>query len=169
MEWAVGAFPIEEYPEAVTVMWFYAVGEVFQTMAVSRAQANIKSLLDQRPNEVTILIGNYPQTVRALTINIGAIIQLKPGEKLELDGEFISNITSFNTSTLTDESKPDTKSKGETILAGMINLNIIAQVKVTAAYTASKLSKILELIQNASLHKAPTELFMHKFAKIYKQ
>jgi len=163
----VGAFAITEYPEAVAVMLFYAVGEVFQTMAVSRAQANIKSLLDQRPDEVTILNGNEPQTVKAETVNIGAIIQLKPGEKLGLDGELISNTASFNTSALTGESKPDTKSKGEMVLAGMINLNTVAQVKVTATYTDSKLSKILELVQNASSQKAPTELFIRKFAKIY--
>jgi len=163
----VGAFAIAEYPEAVAVMLFYAVGEVFQTMAVSKAQANIKSLLDQRPDEVTILNGNEPQTVKAETVNIGSIIQLKPGEKLGLDGELISNTASFNTSALTGESKPDTKNKGETVLAGMINLNTVAQVKVTAAYTDSKLSKILELVQNASSQKAPTELFIRKFAKIY--
>ena len=163
----VGAFAIAEYPEAVAVMLFYAVGEVFQTMAVSRAQANIKSLLDQRPDEVTILNGNETQTVKAETVNIGSIIQLKPGEKLGLDGELISNTASFNTSALTGESKPNTKNKGETVLAGMINLNTVTQVKVTAAYTDSKLSKILELVQNASSQKAPTELFIRKFAKIY--
>jgi len=163
----VGAFVIAEYPEAVAVMLFYAVGEVFQTMAVSKAQANIKSLLDQRPDEVTILNGNEPLTVKAETVNIGSVIQLKPGEKLGLDGELISNTASFNTSALTGESKPDTKNKGETVLAGMINLNTVAQVKVTAAYTDSKLSKILELVQNASSQKALTELFIRKFAKIY--
>lgn len=163
----VGAFAIGEYPEGVAVMLFYAVGEVFQTLAVKRAKANIKTLLDQRPDEVTILENNQPKTVKAEGVNIGDIIQLKSGEKLGLDGELISETASFNTAALTGESKPDTKAKGETVLAGMINLNTVAQVKVTTAYTDSKLSKILELVQNATAQKAPTELFIRKFAKIY--
>ena len=163
----IGAFAIGEYPEGVAVMLFYAVGEVFQTLAVKRAKANIKTLLDQRPDEVTILENNQPKTVKAEGVNIGDIIQLKSGEKLGLDGELISETASFNTAALTGESKPDTKAKGETVLAGMINLNTVAQVKVTTAYTDSKLSKILELVQNATAQKAPTELFIRKFAKIY--
>ena len=163
----IGAFAIGEYPEGVAVMLFYAVGEVFQTLAVKRAKANIKTLLDQRPDEVTILDNNQAKIVKAETVGIGAIIQLKSGEKLGLDGELLSETASFNTAALTGESKPDTKSKGETVLAGMINLNTVAQVKVTTAYTDSKLSKILELVQNATAQKAPTELFIRKFAKIY--
>lgn len=163
----IGAFAIGEYPEGVAVMLFYAVGEVFQTLAVKRAKANIKSLLDQRPNEVTVLRNNQPQTVKAESVNIGEIIQLKSGEKLGLDGVLLSETASFNTAALTGESKPDTKAKGETVLAGMINLNTVAQIEVTTAYTDSKLSKILELVQNATSQKAPTELFIRKFAKIY--
>lgn len=163
----IGAFAIGEYPEGVAVMLFYAVGEVFQTMAVSRAKANIKSLLDQRPDEVTVLRNNEPETVKAETVSIGEIIQLKPGEKLGLDGALLSKTASFNTAALTGESKPDTKSKGETVLAGMINLNTVSQVEVTTAYKDSKLSRILELVQNATSQKAPTELFIRRFAKIY--
>src|SRR5690606_11448127 len=138
-----------------------------QTMAVSRAKANIKSLLDQRPDEVTVLRNNKPQIVKAETVSIGEILQLRSGEKLGLDGELLSDTASFNTSALTGESKPDTKVKGETVLAGMINLHTVSEVKVTTAYTDSKLSKILELVQNATAQKAPTELFIRKFAKIY--
>lgn len=163
----IGAFAIGEYPEGVAVMLFYAVGEVFQTLAVKRAKSNIKALLDQRPDEVTILENNQPKTIKAEAAKIGDIIQLKSGEKLGLDGELISETASFNTAALTGESKPDTKTKGETVLAGMINLNIVAQIKVTTAYTDSKLSKILEMVQNATAQKAPTELFIRKFAKIY--
>ncbi|AZA72834.1 heavy metal translocating P-type ATPase [Chryseobacterium indoltheticum] len=163
----IGAFAIGEYPEGVAVMLFYSVGEVFQAMAVNRAKTNIKSLLDQRPDEVTILKDGQPQTVKAEKVNIGEIIQLKSGEKLGLDGELLSEKASFNTAALTGESKPDTKTKGETVLAGMINLNTVSQVKVTTAYKDSKLSKILELVQNATSQKAPTELFIRKFAKIY--
>ncbi|KAB1229184.1 heavy metal translocating P-type ATPase [Chryseobacterium viscerum] len=163
----IGAFAIGEYPEGVAVMLFYAVGEVFQSMAVTRAKGNIKALLDQRPDEVTIMENNQPKTVKAKETKIGNIIQLKPGEKLALDGELLSDSASFNTAALTGESKPDTKNKGEVVLAGMINMNSIALVKVTTAYEDSKLSKILELVQNATAQKAPTELFIRKFAKVY--
>ena len=163
----VGAFFIGEYPEAVAVMMFYSVGEVFQSMAVSRAKRNIQSLLDQRPDEVTILKNGQSTVIPAMQANIGDIIQLKPGEKLGLDGELISEKAIFNTSALTGESKPDTKGKGESVLAGMINLNTVTHIRVTTAYADSKLSKILELVQNASSQKAPTELFIRKFAKVY--
>ncbi|WP_027371787.1 heavy metal translocating P-type ATPase [Chryseobacterium sp. UNC8MFCol] len=163
----IGAFIIGEYPEGVAVMLFYAVGEVFQTMAVSRAKGNIKALLDQRPDEVTIIENNQPKTIKAKEAGIGNTIQLKPGEKLALDGELLSDSASFNTAALTGESKPDTKNKGEAVLAGMINMNSIALVKITTAYEDSKLSKILELVQNATAQKAPTELFIRKFAKVY--
>lgn len=163
----IGAFAIGEYPEGVAVMLFYSVGEVFQAMAVTKAKTNIKSLLDQRPDEVTVLENGTPKVIKAEKANIGDIIQLKSGEKLGLDGELLSEKASFNTSALTGESKPDTKIQGETVLAGMINLNTVSQVKVTTAYKDSKLSKILEMVQNATSQKAPTELFIRKFAKIY--
>lgn len=163
----IGAFAIHEYPEGVAVMLFYSVGEVFQTLAVTRAKANIKSLLDQRPEEVTILNNNHAKKVKAETVNIGDIIQLKSGEKVSLDGELISDTASFNTAALTGESTPDTKTKGDTVLAGMINLNTVTQIKVTTAYSDSKLSKILDMVLNATAQKAPTELFIRKFAKIY--
>lgn len=163
----IGAFSIGEYPEGVAVMLFYSVGEVFQAMAVTKAKTNIKSLLDQRPDEVTVLENGTPKVIKAEKANIGDIIQLRSGEKLGLDGELLSEKASFNTSALTGESKPDTRSKGEIVLAGMINLNTVSQVKVTTAYKDSKLSKILEMVQNATSQKAPTELFIRKFAKVY--
>lgn len=163
----IGAFIIGEFPEGVAVMLFYAVGEVFQTLAVSRAKTNIKALLDQRPDEVTIIENNQPKKIKAAEAKIGDTIQLKSGEKLALDGELISDSASFNTAALTGESKPDSKNKGETVLAGMINMNSVALVKVNTAYEDSKLSKILELVQNATAQKAPTELFIRKFARIY--
>lgn len=163
----IGAFAIGEYPEGVAVMLFYTIGETFQGMAVSKAKSNIKSLLDQRPDEVNILENNIAVKIKAKEAKIGDIIQLKAGEKLGLDGELLSDSASFNTAALTGESKPDTKKKGDTVLAGMINGNTIAQVKVTTAYNDSKLSKILELVQNATTKKAPAELFIRKFAKIY--
>lgn len=163
----VGAFAIGEYPEGVAVMLFYSVGEVFQSLAVQRAKNNIKTLLDQRPDEITILENNIPKNIKAETAEIGQIIQLKPGEKLALDGELISENASFNTAALTGESKPDTKKKGDLVLAGMINLNTVSQIKINTKFQDSKLSKILELVQNASSQKAPTELFIRKFSKVY--
>lgn len=163
----IGAFAIGEYPEGVAVMLFYAVGEAFQGMAVAKAKGNIKELLDSRPDEITIIENNHPKTIKAEEAHIGQIIQLKPGEKLALDGELISEKSSFNTAALTGESKPDSKEKGAQVLAGMINLNTVSQVKITTEYSDSKLSKILELVQNATSQKAQTELFIRKFAKIY--
>ena len=142
----IGAFSIGEFPEAVAVMLFYSIGEVFQSLAVKRAKSNIQNLLDQRPDTVTIIENNQSKTIQASEAKIGDVILLKVGDKLALDGELISENASFNTAALTGESKPDTKAKGETVLAGMINLNTVAQVKVTTAYTDSKLSKILEMV-----------------------
>lgn len=164
---AIGAFSIGQFPEGVAVMLFYSVGENFQILAVRRAKTNIKTLLDQRPDEVTVLENNLPKTTKAENVEIGNIIQLKPGEKLALDGELISEKASFNTAALTGESKPDSKKKGDAVFAGMINLNSVSEVVITKKYNDSKLSKILELVQNASSQKAPTELFIKKFAKIY--
>ncbi|UYW01715.1 cadmium-translocating P-type ATPase [Flavobacterium agricola] len=163
----LGAFAIKEYPEGVAVMLFYAIGEAFQDMAVNRAKSSIKSLLDQRPEQVTVLRNGIAQIVQAKNVVIGEIIELKPGEKLGLDGILISEKGSFNTAALTGESKPETKQKNETVLAGMINNNAVTLVQVTTRYEDSKLSRILDLVQNATQQKAPTELFIRKFAKIY--
>jgi len=163
----IGAFCIGEFPEGVAVMLFYAVGENFQDLAVKRAKKNIKSLLDQRPDETTIIVDNTTKTIKAVDVQVGDVIQLRAGEKLALDGILLNDRASFNTSALTGESKPDTKVKGDIVLAGMINLDAVSQVEVTTAYADSKLSKILELVQQATSQKAPTELFIRKFARIY--
>lgn len=163
----MGAFAIGEYPEGVAVMLFYSVGEVFQMMAVKKAKLNIKTLLDQRPDEITVLENSIPKKIKAETAKIGQIIQLKPGEKLALDGELLSESSFFNTSALTGESKPENKKKGNAVLAGMINLNTISLVKINTEYHDSKLSKNLQMVQNAASQKAKTELFIRKFAKIY--
>jgi Cd2+/Zn2+-exporting ATPase len=163
----LGAFAIGQFPEGVAVMLFYGIGEIFQSLAVQRAKSNIKLLLDQRPDSATVLDGNKTVLKKASEIAIGTIIQLKPGEKLALDGKLLSESATFNTAALTGESKPDTKKKNEVVLAGMINLNTVAEVEVTTAYTDSKLSKILKMVQDATAKKAPTELFIRKFAKLY--
>lgn len=163
----LGAFAIGQFPEGVAVMLFYSIGEIFQSLAVQRSKSNIKLLLDQRPDSATVLDGNKTILKKASEITIGTIIQLKPGEKLALDGKLLSESATFNTAALTGESKPDTKKKNDIVLAGMINLNTVADVEVTTAYTDSKLSKILKMVQEATAKKAPTELFIRKFAKIY--
>ncbi|TRX00849.1 heavy metal translocating P-type ATPase [Flavobacterium gawalongense] len=163
----IGAFGIGQYAEGVAVMLFYSIGELFQMLAVKRAKSSIKSLLDQRPDSANVVEGFETISKKASDIGIGEIIQLKQGEKLALDGKLLSDYATFNTAALTGESKPDTKRIGEMVLAGMINLNAVAQVEVTAVFTDSKLSRILEMVQEATAKKATTELFIRKFAKIY--
>lgn len=163
----LGAFLIGEYSEGVAVMVFYSIGEWFQDSAVSRAKANIKALLDIRPDSVTVIRDGKSSVISPSEIKIGETIQIKSGEKVALDGELISENASFNTAALTGESKPDTKRNGEPILAGMINLNTVSEVKVTALFKDSKLSKILEMVQDATARKSQTQLFISRFAKVY--
>lgn len=163
----IGAFLIGEYSEGVAVMVFYSVGEWFQDSAVNRAKRSIKALLDIRPDEVTVIREGTENRVDPLTVELDEAILIKPGEKVALDGELITENASFNTAALTGESKPDTKYKGETILAGMINLNTVAVVRVKALFRDSKLSRILEMVQDATARKSQTQLFISKFAKVY--
>lgn len=163
----IGAFFIGEYAEGVTVMLFYAVGELFQMAAVNRAKRSIKALLDIRPDTVNVNRNGTIQTVAPSQIQVGDAIQVKPGERVALDGELLSESASFNTAALTGESKPDTKRKGEPVLAGMINLNSVSDIKVTTLFKDSKLSKILQMVQDATARKSQTQLFISKFAKIY--
>jgi Cd2+/Zn2+-exporting ATPase len=163
----IGAFIIEEYEEGVAVMVFYQIGEWFQDSAVKKAKRNIKTLLDIRPNEVSVLKNGITKVIDPVLVQVGDIIQVKPGEKVALDGVLVSGSASFNTATLTGESKPDTKHKGERVLAGMINMNTLAEVKVTVLFKDSKLSKILEMVQDATSRKSQTQLFISRFAKVY--
>lgn len=163
----LGAFYIGEYTEGVAVMIFYSIGEWFQDSAVSRAKASIKALLDVRPDEVSVIRQGNPQVVKPSEVLLDETIQIKPGEKVALDGELLSEKASFNTAALTGESKPDTKYKGESVLAGMINLNTVSEVKVKALFKDSKLSKILEMVQDATARKSQTQLFISRFAKVY--
>jgi Cd2+/Zn2+-exporting ATPase len=163
----IGAFAIGSYSEGVAVMVFYSIGEWFQDAAVSRAKRSIKALLDVRPDQVTVIRNHAPVESDPSIVEIGETIQVKPGEKVALDGELLSDNASFNTAALTGESKPDTKNKGEVIYAGMINLNTAVEIKVTALFKDSKLSKILEMVQDATARKSQTQLFISRFAKIY--
>lgn len=163
----IGAFIIGEYEEGVAVMVFYQIGEWFQDAAVSNAKRSIKALLDIRPDEVTVIRNNAPLIADPSIVELNETIQVKPGEKVALDGELLSENASFNTAALTGESKPDTKYKGEAIYAGMINLNTVAEIKVKSLFKDSKLSKILEMVQDATARKSQTQLFISRFAKVY--
>lgn len=163
----IGAFFIGQYSEGVAVMLFYTIGELFQDAAVDRATRSIKALLDIRPDTVTVLRNGREEVVNPSEVAIGEIIQIKSGEKVALDGELLSETASFNTAALTGESKPDTKSKTDVVLAGMINLHTLVEVRVTALFKDSKLSKILEMVQDATAKKSKTQLFISRFAKIY--
>ena len=163
----IGAFGIGEYPEGVAVMLFYAIGELFQSAAVKRAKQSIKALLDVRPDAATVLRDGNSVIVKPDTIAIGEIILVKAGEKIPLDGILLTEKSSFNTAALTGESKPDTIYKDGTVLAGMINLDQVIQIKVTKKFADSSISRILEMVQNATSRKAKTELFIRKFARIY--
>lgn len=163
----IGAFVIGSYTEGVAVMVFYCIGEWFQDAAVSNAKKSIKALLDIRPDAVTVIREGNATVIKPSEIVLGEIIQIKPGEKVALDGELLSESSAFNTAALTGESKPDTKRKGEAVLAGMINLNTVAEVKVTALFKDSKLSRILEMVQDATARKSQTQLFISRFAKVY--
>ncbi len=163
----IGAFAIGSYSEGVAVMVFYSIGEWFQDAAVSKAKRSIKALLDIRPDEVTVLRNGTTQVIHPSEIQVDEIIQVKAGEKVALDGELNSDAGTFNTAALTGESKPDTKRKGEVVLAGMINLDKVSEIKVTSLFKDSKLSKILEMVQDATARKSQTQLFISRFAKIY--
>lgn len=163
----IGAFAIGSYSEGVAVMAFYSVGEWFQDAAVNRAKRSIKALLDIRPEEVSVLRNDKVSQVHPQEVQPGEMISVKPGEKVALDGELLSDTASFNTAALTGESRPDTKRKGEPVYAGMINLSKPAEIRVTTVFTDSKLSRILEMVQDATSRKSQTQLFISRFAKIY--
>lgn len=163
----IGAFVIGEYPEAVAVMLFYAVGELFQGAAVRRAKGNIKALLDVRPNEALVYRNNAYVSVNPETVEIGEKVQVRVGEKVPLDGVLLSNKGSFNTAALTGESKPDTIAKGEKVYAGSINLDGVIEIETTKEFKDSSIARILDMVQNATARKSKTELFIRQFARVY--
>ena len=163
----IGAFAIGEYPEGVAVMLFYTIGELFQSAAVKRAKGNIKALLDIRPESATVIRNNQTEIVHPETVQIGETIQVRSGEKIPLDGVLLNEKGSFNTSALTGESVPDTIYKDHNVLAGMINIGQVIEIKVSKKFSDSSISRILEMVQNATARKAQTELFIRKFARIY--
>ena len=163
----VGAFGIGEFPEAVAVMLFYQVGELFQSYAVDKSRKSIASLMDIRPDYANIEKDGKVLKVDPDDVNIGDIIIIKPGEKVPLDGTVIEGNTSIDTKALTGESLPREIAPGDEILSGSINISGLIKVKVSKEYGESTVSKILDLVENASSKKSKSENFITKFAQYY--
>lgn len=163
----LSAFYIQEYPEAVAVMLFYQVGEVFQDIAVSKSRRSIADLMDIRPDYANLVTGNNVEKVAPEAINIGDIILIRPGEKVPLDGKVVEGTSAMDTSALTGESVPRSVKPEDSILSGFINKNGLIKVVVEKPFAESTVKKILDLVQNASGRKAPTEQFITKFARYY--
>ncbi len=163
----IGAFCIGEYPEGVAVMLFYSVGERVQHRAVDRARRNIRRLLDVRPEKALVLRQGKEQSVFPGEVEVGEMIMVKPGERIPLDGLLQEEYALFDTSALTGESLPRPINRGEEVLAGMIVSGQAIRLKVTKPYEQSALARILALVQDASERKAPAELFIRRFARIY--
>ena len=163
----LGAFALGEYPEGVAVMLFYTVGELFQDAAVNRAKRSIRALLEIQATEVTVVRDGQPVVLKPEAVRVGDVIEVRPGEKVALDGTLNNAPASFNTAALTGESAPQTKQPGEAVLAGMINLASLVQLTVTAGFQDTKLAKILAMVQSAVARKAKTQQFITRFARIY--
>ncbi len=163
----VGALAIHKLPEAVGVMLFFKIGELFQEFAIGRSRQSIRSLLEIRPDSANLKQNGDIKKVAPETVAVGDIILVKPGEKIPLDGEIIDGNSQIDTSALTGESVPRTVKVGETVLAGTINQTGVLTVKVTKVFGESSISRILELVENARSKKAETEKFISKFASYY--
>jgi Cd2+/Zn2+-exporting ATPase len=163
----IGAFFVGEYPEGVAVMLFYLVGELFQDIAVGHSRKSISALMDIRPDYANLKVGDEIRKVSPEEVNIGDIIIVKPGEKVPLDGKVIEGNSMVDTAALTGESVPRELEPGNDALSGFINKNGVLTIEVTKDFGDSTVSKILDLVQNASSKKAPTEKFITKFARSY--
>lgn len=163
----IGAFVIGEYPEAVAVMLFYQIGELFQDMAVKHSRKSIADLMNIRPDEATVKRNGELLTVAPETVAVGEIIVVKPGEKIPLDGVVLEGESMLDTKALTGESVPRDVRKGDDALSGCINQNGVLTIQVTKAFEESTVSKIIDLVENASSRKAPTENFITTFARYY--
>ena len=163
----IGAFAIGEYPEAVAVMLFYQVGEFFQSLAVKRSRKSISDLMDIRPDSATVRRNGELVVVAPETVSIGELIVVKPGEKLPLDGIVTEGESMLDTRALTGESVPRSIRKGEEALSGCVNQSGVLTIKVTKSFGESTVTKIIDLVENASSRKAPTENFITTFARYY--
>ncbi len=156
-----------DYNEAIAVMLFYQIGEFFQSYAVGKSRKNITQLMDIRPDYANIEKDGKLEQVSPDTVEIGTIIVIQPGEKVPLDGIVVEGNSSLNTSALTGESIPREVGNDDEIISGSINLTGLLKVKTTKAFGESTVSKILELVENASSRKSKSEEFISKFARIY--
>lgn len=163
----LGAFYIGEYPEGVAVMLFYSVGELFQEKAVDKAKRNIGALLDVRPEEAAVVRDGRVIIENPQNVKVGETIEIKTGGRVPLDGMMLNEVAAFNTAALTGESVPRSIRMGEEVLAGIIVTDKVIRIKVIRPFDKSALARILELVQNASERKAPAELFIRKFARVY--
>ena len=163
----LGAIAIHELPEAVAVMLFFQVGELFQDYAVGRSRWSIKSLLEVRPNTANLKVDDDVREVSPESVKVDDIILVRPGEKVPLDGEILEGKSQMDTSALTGESMPRSVAVSETVLSGMINQSGVLTVRVTKPFNESSISRILELVENASAKKADTEKFITRFARYY--
>ena len=164
----VGALAIGEYPEAVAVMFFYQIGELFSDIALERSRASISSLMDIRPDYANL--EDSAGTVRKVSpsdVPQGSIIMVKPGEKIPIDGVVISGESSLDTAALTGESMPRDVSEGAEVLSGSLNMTGLLRIKTTSSFGESTVSKILDLVENAQTGKAKTEKFITRFARVY--
>lgn len=163
----VGALALGEYDEAVAVMLFYQIGEFFEDYAVDKSRKSVAALMDIRPDFAVVLKDGKEETVDPYDVNIGDTVLVKPGEKIPLDGTVIEGNSSVDTSSLTGEALPKDVEAGDEVISGCINLSGVIKIKGTSMFEESTVSKILEMVENASSRKAPVENFITKFAKYY--
>ncbi len=163
----LGAFGIGEFPEAVAVMLFYQIGELFQSYAVDKSRKSIASLMDIRPDFANVYRNDKIEKVSPDDVKIGETIIVKPGEKIPLDGIIVEGKTTLDTKALTGEAMPKGASEGDEVLSGCININGVIKIEVKKEYGESTVSKILDLVENASSKKSKSENFITKFAKYY--
>jgi cation transport ATPase len=163
----IGAIAIGQYPEAVAVMLFYQIGELFQDIAVEKSRASITSLMDIRPDYANIEENGQLKQVAPDSVAAGSVIVIKPGEKIPLDGVVIDGESSLNTTALTGESLPRDVATGDSVISGCVNMSGLLHVRTTGTFGESTVSKILELVEKSDNGKANTEKFITRFAKIY--
>ena len=163
----VGALCVGEYPEAVFVMLFYQVGELFQSYAVDQSRKSIASLMDIRPDYANLEVDGQIQQTDPEDVAVGDIILIKPGERIPLDGDVVEGTSTLDTAALTGESLPRSVGPGESVVSGCVNLSGLLRVEVTKPFEESTVAKILDLVENASAKKAKAENFITKFARYY--
>ena len=164
---SIGAFAIGEYPEAVAVMTLYCIGEALQDHAVDRARGSIKSLIAFRPDHATIVRNGKRETIDAGAVVVGDIVEVKPGERVPVDGILMDQAAAMDTAALTGESMPRVIECGDEVLAGMIASEAVVRIQASRPASESAVSRILHLVEDATERKAPTEQFVHRFARVY--